>query len=71
MKKVIHNLREKSPQQKKLITFTVSASLTGLIFIVWLSAFVTSLNTSNDDNVVKVDTPFDTVKNQAGVIFSR
>lgn len=68
----LDELRKKSPATKKMIAVTVSASITGIIFFVWLSTFWLSpaSDESKKDSFADIAAPLASVKENIAGIYS-
>lgn len=68
----IDKLRKKSPATKNMIALTISASITGIIFFVWLSSFwLNSASTnSKKDSFSEVITPLASIKENMAEVYS-
>lgn len=68
----LDELRKKSPATKKMIALTVSASITGIIFFVWLSTFWLSpaSNETKKDSFSEIITPLASIKENIAGVYS-
>lgn len=67
----IDKLRKKSSAEKKMIALTISASITGIIFFIWISSFWLLPVSSGSDSKSKLSslTPFSAIKDSVEVMY--
>lgn len=69
----LDELRKKSPATKKMIALTISASITGIIFFVWLSTFWLTPSLKNKpkkDSFTDIVTPLVSIKENIAEVYS-
>ena len=68
----LDELRKKSPAAKKMIALTISASITGIIFFVWLSTFWLSpaSDEPKKDSFADIATPIASIKENIAGVYS-
>ncbi|MBU6430760.1 MAG: hypothetical protein KGJ58_01830 [Patescibacteria group bacterium] len=68
----IDELRKKSPAKKKMIALTVSASITGVIFFVWISTFwlTPASNEPKKDSFADIAAPISSIKENIAEAYS-
>ena len=69
---LIDKLRKKSEAERKMIALTISASITTIIFLVWISTFLIKPSSSepNDKPVISSVTPIATIKDNVAGVYS-
>ena len=72
MKKLINNLRQKPPHVRKMVAFGTSATVAGVIGIVWFSSLVAVGLSTSSEKAKKVDnspSPISMLVDGAGKLF--
>ena len=68
----LDKLRKKSEAEKKMIALTISASITAIIFFIWISSFWINLSTSesNSKPILSDITPLSSIKDNVVGVYS-
>ncbi len=68
MKKIIHNLRQKSQHKKEGIAFFGALIITFFIAMFWLAGVLALKKPVDSDQMANINTPFSEIKSQINII---